>query len=213
MVRETAYDEVFDAQKHFRSILDSLARPGQIRLLDPVKLTPPPGLNHASVLVGLALMDADVNFHVIHNEHGESEYLSANTRAVSTPLDRANFLFAHGADSPEILESADCGSLTYPDTSASLILEVDAVSAEPFAQPRGGAADNNRLRLEFEGPGVNGTAALFVTGLSPDLILALLARNAEFPMGIDTVLTSVDAAGIPCVVGIPRTAHISWETL
>jgi alpha-D-ribose 1-methylphosphonate 5-triphosphate synthase subunit PhnH len=204
MVRETAYDEVFDAQKHFRSILDSLARPGQIQPLDPVGLSPPSGLNHASVLLGLALLDADVNFHVIHDEHGESEYLAANTRAVSTSLARADFLFAHGADSPEILESADCGSLTYPDTSASLILEVDAVSAEPFS---------GVLRLQFEGPGVNGTAVLFVRGLSPDLLLALLARNAEFPMGIDTVLTSVDASGTPCIVGIPRTARISWERL
>jgi alpha-D-ribose 1-methylphosphonate 5-triphosphate synthase subunit PhnH len=213
MIRETAYDEVFDAQKHFRSILDSFARPARIQPLDPVALNPPPGLNHASVLVGLALMDADVAFHVIHDEHGERDYLAANTRAVPSPLDKAGFIFAHGADSPEMLESADCGSLTYPDTSATLILEVDEISAEPFAQLRGGAADNNQLRLDVQGPGVDGAVAVFVRGLSADLLLALLARNAEFPMGIDTVLSSVDAAGIPCVVGIPRTARIAWGKL
>jgi alpha-D-ribose 1-methylphosphonate 5-triphosphate synthase subunit PhnH len=204
MNRETAYDEVFDAQKHFRSILDSFARPAKIHVLDPVALNPPPGLNHASVLVGLALMDADVAFHVIHNEHGERDYLAANTRAVPLPLDKAGFIFAHGADSPEILESADCGSLTYPDTSATLVLEVDGISAEPFP---------GALRLDFQGPGIDGTAVLFVCGLSADLLLALLTRNAEFPMGIDTVLTSLDAAGNPCVVGIPRTARITWEKL
>jgi len=202
MVRETAYDEVFDAQKHFRSILDSLAQPGKIHLLDPVKLAPPHGLNHASVLVALALLDADVNFHVIHDDSGESDYLAANTRAASTPIEAAAFIFAHGTDSPEILESADCGSLTYPDTSATLILEVEAVSAEPFA---------SALAVQFEGPGVNGTAVLFFRGLNPDLLLGLLARNAEFPMGIDAVLTSMDASGNPYVVGIPRTARISWE--
>lgn len=211
MVRETAYDEVFDAQKHFRSILDSFARPAKIHALDPVTLNPPPGLNHTSVLVALALMDADVTFNVIHDEHGEKDYLAANTRAVPSPLDKAGFIFAHGADSTEILESADCGSLTYPDTSATLVLEVDGISAEPFPEPRGGAAGNNPLRLDFQGPGIEGAACLFVRGLSTDLLLALLARNAEFPMGIDTVLTSVDAAGTPCVVAIPRTARITWE--
>jgi alpha-D-ribose 1-methylphosphonate 5-triphosphate synthase subunit PhnH len=202
MVRETAYNEVFDAQRHFRSILDSLARPGRICPLDPVKLDPPPGLNHASVLVALALMDSDVTFHAVHDEHGESAYLAANTRAASVPLENAGFIFARGADSPEILESADCGSLPYPDTSASLILELEAASAELLA---GG------LRLKFEGPGVDGSAALFARGLNPDLLLALLARNAEFPLGIDTVLTFAGDSGGPCVVGVPRTARISWE--
>jgi alpha-D-ribose 1-methylphosphonate 5-triphosphate synthase subunit PhnH len=202
MLPETAYDEVFDAQKHFRSILDSLARPAKIHALDPVTLNPPPGLNHASVLVGFALMDADVAFHVIHDERGERDYLAAKTRAVPSLLNKAGFIFAHGADSPEILESADCGSLTYPDTSATLILEVDGISAEPFP---------GALRLDFQGPGIEGAAVLFVRSLSADLLLALLARNAEFPMGIDAVLTSVDAAGIPCVAGIPRTARTAWE--
>lgn len=204
MVRETAYDDVFDAQKHFRSILNSFARPAKIHALDPVTLNPPPALNHASVLVGFALMDADVTFHVIHDEHGAKDYLAANTRAVPSPLDKAGFIFAHGADSPEILESADGGSLTYPDTSATLILKVDRISGEPFP---------GALRLDFQGPGIEGAAVLFVSGLSADLLLALLARNSEFPLGIDTVLTSADAAGNPCVVGIPRTARISWEKL
>jgi len=67
------------------------------------------------------------------------------------------------------------------------------------------------LRLTFEGPGVDGTTVLFVRGLNPDLLLALLARNAEFPMGIDTLLTFKNESGAPCVIGIPRTTRVSWE--
>jgi alpha-D-ribose 1-methylphosphonate 5-triphosphate synthase subunit PhnH len=204
MVRETAYDEVFDAQEHFRSILDSLARPGRINPLHPVKLNPPPGLNHASVLVALALMDADVTFHVVHDDRGESAYLTANTRAADAPLEEAAFIFAEGADPAEILESADCGSLPYPDTSASLILQLKAASPQPLT---------DGLRLKVEGPGVDGDSVLFVRGLNPDLLLALMARNAEFPMGIDSVLTFVDESGSPYVVGIPRTARIAWEQI
>ena len=43
MVREIRYDEVFDAQKHFRSLLDSMTRPGRISVLDAVPLDAPPG--------------------------------------------------------------------------------------------------------------------------------------------------------------------------
>ena len=203
MVRETAYDEVFDAQKHFRSILDSMSRPGKVKRLDVVPLTPPPALNAASVLAALALMDADVTFHAFHDEHGEAAYLAANTRAGAAPMESAAFLFAHSSDGPEALESANCGSLNYPDTSATLILQVDAVSPEPLT---GG------LRLSLEGPGVDGRRVLYVRGMNPNLLLALQARNAEFPLGIDTLLAFADETGTPCVAGLPRTTRVTWET-
>lgn len=202
MVREAGYDEVHDAQSHFRSLLESLSRPGRIQLLDGVEINPPSGLNRASVLTALALMDGDVRFHVVHDERGESAYLAANTRAVPDRLDKAAFIFAEGEDSPEILESADCGTLAYPDTSATLVLQIEAASAQPL---------DGGLRLEFAGPGVDGTGVLFVRGLNPDLLLALLARNAEFPLGIDAILTFEDAAGAPSIVGVPRTARLAWE--
>ena len=202
MIRETAYDEVFDAQKHFRSILDSMARPGKINRLDSVPLEPPPALNPASALAAFSLMDSDVRFHVEHNEHGEGAYLAANTRAALTDRESATFLFAHGTDGPDALESANCGTLTYPDTSATLILQLDAASAEPLT---GG------LHLVLEGPGVDGRRDLFVRGLDPDLLLALQARNAEFPLGIDTILTFSDETGDPSVAALPRTTRIVWE--
>jgi alpha-D-ribose 1-methylphosphonate 5-triphosphate synthase subunit PhnH len=203
MVREAAYDEVHDAQKHFRSLLDSLARPGGIHPLDAVTLSPPPGLNRASVLVAMALMDSEVNFHVVHDEAGESAYLAVNTRSAPDRLEKAAFIFAHGADSPDILEPAECGTLLYPDASATLILEVEAASTDPL--PGG-------LRVQFEGPGVDGARRLFVRGLNPDLLLALAARNAEFPMGIDAILTFEDASGAPAIVGIPRSTRLRWES-
>ena len=204
MVREAGYDEVHDAQSHFRSLLDSLSRPGRIQPLDAVKLNPPPGLNRASVLVALALMDGDVRFHVVHDEQGESAYLAANTRSVPDRLDKAAFIFAEGGDGPEILESADCGTLAYPDTSATLILQIAAASAQPL---------DGGLWLQFEGPGVDGASVLFTRGLNPDLLLALLARNAEFPLGVDAILTFEDASGVPSIVGVPRTTYLAWERL
>ena len=48
MNRVLAYDEVFHAQRHFRSLLDSMSRPGTIERLDPVDFSPSPHLNKAS---------------------------------------------------------------------------------------------------------------------------------------------------------------------
>ena len=207
MTRELAYDPVFHSQSHFRAILYSMSRPGTISRLDPVELielTSAARLNTASALVGFALLNGDVSFHLVNMTDVEAEYLSANTRASVAPIDEATFIFTAGDEPPETLEGANCGSLTYPDTAATIVIQVDALSAAPL--PGG-------LKLTFEGPGVNGSSGVYVRALSPDLLLALQARNAEFPLGIDAVVTCDDkGAGPPRVLGIPRTAKVSWET-
>jgi alpha-D-ribose 1-methylphosphonate 5-triphosphate synthase subunit PhnH len=202
MVRETKYDEVFDAQKHFRSMLDCMARPGKTNRLDPVEITPPGRLNRASVLVAFALLDANTAFQVVNMEQGESAYLAANTNAVRASTEDATFLFADGDEAPEILDGANCGALTYPDTAATLILQVKSVNQTP----RDGS-----LKLTLQGPGVDGSATLFVRGLNPDLLLALEARNAEFPLGVDAFLTFADENELPCVTALPRTTKVNWE--
>jgi alpha-D-ribose 1-methylphosphonate 5-triphosphate synthase subunit PhnH len=63
----------------------------------------------------------------------------------------------------------------------------------------------------LEGPGILGTTTIFVRGMNPDLLLALQARNAEFPLGLDSILTFVDGPGTPCVAALPRTTRVTWE--
>src|SRR5262245_53864063 len=170
MVRETAYDEVFHAQRHFRSLLDSLARPGTINDLAPVPCAPPDGLHTATALVAFALMNADVSFHVVNKAPPVAEYLTANTGAHASRVEAAAFVIADGHEPPAALEGASCGTLAYPDTSATLILQVDALSPSALA---------NSIRLTLQGPGIDGRAQLFVRPLNVDLLLALQARNAE----------------------------------
>ena len=201
MVRETAYDEVHHAQQHFRSLLNSLAYPGTIRHLEPVEVTPPPSLTPSSVLLAFALLNADVSFHLVDFGQQSADYLAANTRASAAAITQAAFVFAKGETLPERLEGINCGSLLYPDTAATLVLQVAQLSPAPLA---GG------LKLELEGPGVKGVANAYVRGLNADLLLAVQARNAEFPLGIDTFLTS-DDDGRPSALGIPRSVKVAWE--
>jgi len=203
MVRETLYDEVHHAQRHFRSLLDSMSRPGKINPLDPVELTPPPNVNRATALVAFALLNADVSFHLLKMTDADAAYLAANTRASAAPIEAAAFVFTNGDNSPGALEGINCGTLTYPDTAATVVIQVAALSQEPLA---GG------LKLTLEGPGIETTACVYTRRLNPDLLLALQARNAEFPLGIDAILTCDDERGLPHVLGIPRTANVSWES-
>ena len=66
MVREAAYDEVFDSQCHFRSILDSMARPGKINDLKRLGFEPPQSLLSATTAVCLSLLNQDVSFYIPH---------------------------------------------------------------------------------------------------------------------------------------------------
>jgi alpha-D-ribose 1-methylphosphonate 5-triphosphate synthase subunit PhnH len=204
VIREIAYDEVFDAQKHYRSLLDSMARPGKINRLEPVNLDDlPPGLNQASALIGFALMDGDSTFEVVNMQPREGAYLSANTNARRTDTEQANFIFARGNEMAEFLDSANCGTLLYPDTAATVVLQVAEASSAPLV---------DGLKLTLEGPGIDGNSVLFVRDLSVDVLLALQARNVEFPLGLDTFLTFADPSGVPCVAGLPRTTRVAWET-
>jgi len=204
MARELAYDEVFHAQVHFRSILDSMSRPGTINRLEPVEFRPPAHLNKASALVAFALLNADVSFHLVNMTAEDAAYLSANTRAAAAPIDQATFIFAGGGEDPDALEGAHCGSLAYPDTAATIVLQVDALSEQPL--PGG-------MKLTLQGPGIDGTAVVYARHIGADLLLALQARNAEFPLGIDAIVTCDDGGtGDPRVLGIPRTANVTWET-
>lgn len=201
MIRETAYDEVFDAQAHFRLIMDSMARPGKINVLNGVSINPPAALNRASAVVGLALLNADVSYYV--SEHadptGVAAYFVVNTSSQAASADEADFLFLTGTENPDQLDQAKTGTLAYPDTSAFVVIDVTAISSTP----RPG------LMLTLAGPGVNGSKTVFVDGLNSDLLDTLSQKNAEYPLGVDTILTDANDQ----IICIPRSVRIKYESV
>jgi len=201
-VRETAYDTVFDSVRHFRTILDGMARPGTIGGLDPVALDPPAGLSVAGACVALALLSGDVSFHAARMDDGESAYLSANTLARSADVGEADFVFLSGRASRSVIDAARQGNPLYPETGPTAVIDVGLVSRTPI---EGG------LRITVEGPGVDGRAVFFAAKLGSELLEALKDRNAEFPLGVDAILTGVNGEGAPAVACLPRTAKATWE--
>lgn len=192
MIRELTYDPVFDAQTHFRLLMDSMARPGKLNTLNGVTITPPTSLNPASALVGLALLNADVTYYAAENAAVIADYFVTNTTSHPAPVELADFVFLRGNQASEALEDAKVGTLSYPETNAFVVIDVETISPEPMP---------DSLALTLIGPGVKGETTVFVRGLNPDLLLTIRQKNAEYPLGLDTILT--DSTGQICC--IPRS--------
>lgn len=195
MQREIQYDEIFDAQAHYRLLLDSMARPGKINVMPRMELTTPQGIHAAGALVGFALLNSDVTFYVDGPAAEDvSLYLLVNTSARPAEAEAADYVFLDGSDTAELLYRLKTGTLPYPENGATVIAAVHELG--------GGTG----LALTLSGPGVDGERRLSVAGIDAAFLEALVTINAEFPLGIDLVLT--DPMGrIAC---IPRSSRVRW---
>ena len=226
MQREIAYDPVFDAQEHYRLLLDAMARPGKINVLPRLLLSVPatpgsasqPGiLTDAAALAGFALLNADVSFYVDGADTDlATRYLLVNTSARPVALEEADFVFASGMAAAALPEGMKKGTLPYPEEGATLVLSVGALATE--AAGLGAQGDRaaigqvqpaGALAITLQGPGIAGKNTFFVRGLSATLVEALQQSNMEFPLGIDMILTDGDGR-VACV---PRSSRIRWEVL
>ena len=195
MQREIQYDEIFDAQAHYRLLLDSMARPGKINVMPTLELTTPQGIHAAGALVGFALLNSDVSFYVDGSSAEDvSLYLLVNTSARPAEAETADYVYLNGTADADILYRLKTGTLPYPESSATVIAAVEELGGE------------TGLVLTLSGPGVDGERQLSVAGLNTALLEALVTINAEFPLGIDLMLT--DPTGrIAC---IPRSNRVRW---
>ena len=202
MIRETTYDEIFDAQRHFRTILDSMSRPGKINHLNSLRLSPPAGLHKGAAYIAFALFNADVSVHADSLGAEVVEYVRANTASSVAEVAKADYLIFNGHvdSSVALIEEAKTGILAYPETGASAIIQVGHM---------GKSSATGGLQLTIEGPGVEVREQVFVTGLHASLLAALKGRNTEFPLGIDALLVSADE----CILCLPRTARVTWTNL
>jgi alpha-D-ribose 1-methylphosphonate 5-triphosphate synthase subunit PhnH len=194
MVKEILYDDVFDAQEHYRLLLDSMARPGKINMMPEMELTTPRGIHAAGALVGFALLNADVTYYIDGPASFEvGRYLLVNTSARPVALGEADYVFVDGSTSAELLLSLKLGTLPYPEDSATVVAAVDGLANE-----------GDGLALLLKGPGVLGERKLCVAGLDRSFFGELATINSEFPLGIDVILTD----GERRVACIPRSTKI-----
>lgn len=181
MQTELHYDTVFDAQQHFRLLLDSMARPGKINTFPSSDILPPAGLNQGAALTGFALLNADTNYHIIGENRADiATYLLVNTAAQQVVIDMADYIFLPENHDGVGLDDARTGTPVYPEDSATLIAAAELVSAEATA---------GALSITLKGPGVNGEAIAYIKGISPELLDYIKEQNSEYPLGIDLIIT------------------------
>lgn len=218
MQRETAYDPVFDAQEHYRLLLDAMARPGKINILQRLLLSVPaasqtvaaPVFTDAAALVGFALLNSDVSFYVDGpGADLATRYLIVNTSARPEALEEADFVFASGHVPSNTVDAMKKGSLPYPEEGATLVASVGALATEPSGLGTQNGHPGSDLALTLQGPGIAGKKTFFVRGLNATLIEALQQSNTEFPLGVDLILTDGDGR----VACIPRSSRILWEAI
>jgi len=169
----------------FRVILQGMSHPGKVYPLPNLS-----GAGSAVIEILGCLMDNEVSFAVIGDRDMETVIVRhTDSRPVS--FEYADYIIVRNGTTRGKLAGFKRGSLEYPDTGATSLYLVEALS-----EAKG--------EIVLTGPGVNGTASLRITGLDPSELQLLRQVNSEFPLGVDAIF--LDQGGhIAC---IPRSSRI-----
>jgi alpha-D-ribose 1-methylphosphonate 5-triphosphate synthase subunit PhnH len=196
------YDEVYDAQTHYRELLDAMARPGKINQLQYVPLLPEGGLCLGSAYMALLLLGPEVTFSVMGYERAAAEYIRNHTNAKESHPEDANFIFATAALSALAIHCATPGNLLYPETSATLVIGVRSFSS----------GEGGELQLALSGPGIESETIVSIDGWDRSALESRAEKNAEYPLGIDLILVATSQAdNQPAVLCLPRTTTVITE--
>lgn len=201
MIKEKNYDTVFHSQEHFRSVLDSMARPGKLNPITDIEIHPVEGLRKSTASVAFALINRDVSFQILGFTGEVVDYIKANRNTDLAPTEQADFIITLGYPEPESVEQSKEGILTYPETSASFICQIPEVNDEPM---------EGSLKVTLKGPGIPEEKTLFFKDADPRFFEALSLKNEEFPLGVDVIFTTFSAKqpGVEQVLCIPRSTQI-----
>lgn len=185
-------DAVSQSQLTFRAALHALAYPGRIVEIEQ-RCGVPAGMSPAMTALLLTLIDADTPVWLPAGvRESVRQYLRfhCGCALVSEPCQARFVVVPAGFDAPD-LALCHPGDSAYPDTSSTVLLEVDALSA----------TDGSPVFLK--GPGIESRQALSVSGL-PELFWDQWRANRRlFPMGVDVLLTQGER-----LCGLPRTVVV-----
>ena len=181
-------EPVHDAQRTFRLVLDAMSHPG--RVVEVASAVAPPGLAPAAAAVALALCDLETPIWLDAETSAAASWLRFHC---GTPIvgavGEARFAFIRRLETMPALDAFALGTDEYPDRSATLVIEVAALSP----------ADG----LVLAGPGIKDTARLRADGVGPRFWRERAGLTELFPRGIDLVLTCGRL-----LAALPRTTEV-----
>ena len=188
-----AFDMAFVSQAAFRALMDCMARPGDIKVLNGVDAPAPLAPATAALVQSLADYESPIWLDpVFAAAPAIAEWIRFHTGApiVASPGDAAFALVADALTLPGFMQFAQ-GSEEYPDRSTTIIVQVERFTGRSFV---------------LQGPGIKTTRA-FAAGPLPDDFAQRLRDNRElFPRGVDLVFV----AGHD-IAALPRSVRFTGE--
>lgn len=175
-------DAPIDAAHAFRAIMTALARPGEI--LHVTGAQPPAPLSAAAgaVLLTLCGPETPVFLAPSHDSEAVRGWIGFHTGAPIAEAGAADFAIGRWGELPR--DRFRIGVPDYPDRSATLIVEMDALEA---------------MGPTLTGPGIETEAHLSLPERG-----AFQANAAQYPLGLDFFFTCGDR-----IAGLPRSTRVA----
>lgn len=190
-------DLIHDSQTTFRTLLDALSRPGEVKKIK-VKLTSIPGtnisLNVACAAACLTLFDLETQVWLQPGLDEEiKNWLLFHTGCRFTEdTKQADFAVIWEIDNMPLLSQFKQGTSVYPEDSTTLLI---MVGAKEFSPPSG-------PYLILSGAGIDGQITIDLN--FPDSFWQQWQQNHDsYPLGVDIYFFFYHG-----VIGLPRTSYV-----
>jgi len=184
-------DPVFETQSAFRAVLSAMSYPGRVHALE-TDLDPPSPLAAATAAIALTLFDFgnEVWLDGVTATGPVPDFLRfhCGSRLVNNPIEARFALITDPSNLPA-LESFAIGEDSYPDRSATLVIQVPSLTNGPVAT--------------WTGPGIETRSEVRIAGLSEAFWEQWSLNHDLYPLGVDIVFVSEDS-----VVGLPRGVKV-----
>lgn len=185
------------AQQTFRALLTAMARPGTVQTLPLL-----PG-EQPEISLLFALADHEVTFALVgesakrsHDMHALARQIGTLTGSTPSAVAEADFVVSYGPLPAGAWPKLRRGTPAFPDRSATIVYILPAIGLRLLDTPA--------TALTLTGPGIETDQRLVVSGLNASEFTILAEANADFPLGVDAILT--DPLGrMAC---IPRSSKI-----
>ncbi|MGB3315145.1 MAG: phosphonate C-P lyase system protein PhnH [Albidovulum sp.] len=167
----------------FRACLEAMARPGRVQTISGA--IPPAPLSVAAGTVLLTLADTSTSLFLApsHDTAAIRDWIAFHCGAPIVPAEQATFALGTW-EALHPISRFDIGTSDYPDRSATLVVEMEALT-EPNAR--------------LTGPGIETAHEARL----PE-IAAFRDNRARFPLGFDCLFTSNTS-----VTALPRSTHVT----
>lgn len=191
-------DPVHDTQAVFRTLLDALARPGRIGVIETA--LPAADATSGAQRAGLAafasllaLCDYATPVWLAQPDAALAAALRFHAGAplTDTPADAA-FAYVHDAAALPPLEALASGTPESPEQSATVFVRVDSLTSG--------------TPITLRGPGIEDAQTIAPAGLPERFWQERAALAPLFPCGIDFYLVCGDQ-----LVGLPRTTQVEMN--